>query len=57
MIREFPARIEIPAVSVNTDEIKRLQNINNRLERVDFAHQKHKERLTVNEIALLLHST
>ena len=57
LIREFPARIEIPAVSVNTDEIRRLQNINNRLERIAFAHQKHKEGLTVNEIALLLHST
>ena len=57
LIREFPARIEIPAVLVNSDEIKRLQNINNRSERVAFAHQKHKEGLTVNEIALLLHST
>ena len=57
LIREFPARIKLPAVSVNTDEIKKLQNINNRSERVDFANQKHKEGLTVNEIALLLHST
>ena len=35
LIREFPARIEIPAGSVNSDEIKRLQNINNRSEIVD----------------------
>ena len=57
LIREFPARIEILEVSVYADEIRRLQNINNRSERVAFAHQKHKEGLTVNEIALLLHST
>lgn len=45
MIREFPARIEIPAGSVNSDEIKRLQNINNRSEIVDRIIVKKKKHL------------
>ena len=57
MIRTFPARIEIPAVSAEADEILKLHNINNRKERVSFAHQKRSENMTVNEIALLLHSS
>lgn len=57
MIRTFPARIEIPAVSIGTEEILRLHNINTRKERVSFAHQKRLENMTINEIALLLHSS
>ena len=45
LIREFPARIEIPAGSVNSDEIKRLQNINNRSEIVDRIIAKEKKHL------------
>lgn len=45
LIREFPARIEIPAGSVNSDEIKRLQNINNRSEIVDRIIVKEKKHL------------
>lgn len=57
LIREFPARIQIPAVSVNNDEYNQLLDVNNRSKRVAFAHKKHEEGLTVNEIALLLHSS
>ena len=57
MIRTFPARIEIPAVSIGSEEILKLRNINNRKERIRFAHQKRLENMTINEIALLLHSS
>lgn len=57
MIREFPARIQIPALSINDVEYRQHLDINNRSKRVAFAHQKHDEELTVNEIALLLHSS
>jgi len=57
MIRTFPARIEIPTVSIETGEILKLHNINNRKERVSFAHQKRSENMTINEITLILHSS
>ena len=57
IIREFPARIIIPAVSVNSDEMKQLWNTNNRKQRIIFAHDKREDGLSVNEIALLLHSS
>ncbi len=56
IIREFPARIEIPLAEEVSEEMKALYNTANRPLRIRFAHQKRKEGLTVADIALLLHS-
>lgn len=56
IIREFPARVEIPLTATISPEMQLLYNIGNRSQRIKFAHQKRKEGLTVNDIALLLHS-
>ena len=56
MIREFPARVEIPATETISEEMKALYNTSNRSLRIRFAHKKRKEGLTVADIALLLHS-
>ena len=56
MIREFPARVEIPATEAISEEMKALYNTSNRSLRIRFAHKKRKEGLTVADIALLLHS-
>ena len=56
MIREFPARVEIPATEAISEEMKALHNTSNRSLRIRFAHKKRKEGLTVADIALLLHS-
>lgn len=55
LIRTYPARLEIPLVSEESDEISHLLNANNYVERVKFAHEKKKQGMTVNEIAFLLH--
>ena len=55
IIREFPARLEIPAVSTNSEEHVKLINQRNHVDRVRFAQTKKAEGMTVNEIALLLH--
>jgi len=57
IIREFPARLEIPAVSTNSAEYVKLINRRNHVDRVRFAQTKKAEGMTVNEIALLLHSS
>lgn len=57
IIREFPARIEIPMTAHISEEIKALYNTSNRSLRIRFAHQKRKEGFTISDIALLLHSS
>lgn len=56
IIREFPARVEIPLTESVSEEMKALYNTANRPLRIRFAHQKRKEGLAVSDIALLLHS-
>lgn len=57
LIREFPARVEIPLAEVVSEEMAALYNTANRPLRISFAHKKRKEGLTVSDIALLLHSS
>ena len=57
LIRMFPAKIAIPAVSEPDDEMRELLNINNRAKRIRYAHDKKKQGFTVQEIALILHSS
>ena len=57
IIREFPARVEIPLTEAVPDEMAALYNTANRPLRIRFAHKKRKEGLTVSGIALLLHSS
>lgn len=57
IIREFPARAEIPLAEAVSDEMAALYNTANRPLRIRFAHKKRKEGLTVSDIALLLHSS
>lgn len=57
VIREFPARVEIPLAEPVSDEMAALYNTANRPLRIRFAHKKRKEGLTVSDIALLLHSS
>ena len=57
MIREFPARLEIPAVSTNSGEHVKVIDQPNHVDRAQFAQTKKAEGMTVNEIALLLHSS
>lgn len=57
IIREFPARVEIPMAEAVSDEMTALYNTANRALRIKFAHKKRKEGLTVSDIALLLHSS
>lgn len=57
IIRTYPARIEIPAVSEINEELKILLNVKNRAKRIQFAHAKKQEGMTINEIALVLHTS
>lgn len=57
IIREYPSRLEIPAVTVQTKEMAELLNIKNRAKRIKFAHEKIKEGMTVSEVAFILHSS
>ena len=57
IIREFPARVEIPLAEAVSEEMAALYNTANRPLRIKFAHKKRKEGLTVSDIALLLHSS
>lgn len=57
VIRAFPPMIEIPAVTIQTEEMKQLLNVNNKVKRIRFAHEKKKAGMTANEIALMLHAT
>lgn len=45
IVREFPARIEIPMTETVAEEIKALYNTANRSLRIQFAHKKRKEGL------------
>lgn len=54
IIREFPARIEIPMTAPISEKIKALYNTANRSLRIWFARQKRKEGFTISDIALLL---
>lgn len=42
VIRMFPPMLEIPAVTIQTEEMKQLLNINNRVKRIRFTHKKRK---------------
>ena len=55
VIREFPARVEIPLAEPVSDEMAALYNTANRPLRIRFAHKKRKEGLTLSDVALLLH--
>ena len=57
IIREFPARVEIPLAEAVSDEMAALYNTANRPLRIRFAHKKRKEGLTISDIARLLHSS
>ena len=57
IIRIYPAKLEIPAVTVQSEEMKQLLNISNRKKRILFAHEQKKLGLTTQEIALLLHAS
>lgn len=57
ILREFPARVEIPLTEEISEEMKALYNTANRSLRIRFVHQKRKEGLTISDIALLLHSS
>lgn len=57
IIREFPSRVEIPATTEISPEMKALYDTSNRSQRIKFAQQKRKDGLTIGEIALLLHSS
>lgn len=56
IVRKFPSRIEISAVTVLTPEMQALYDTSNRAQRIRYAHQKRREGFTISEIALLLHS-
>lgn len=54
--RLFPSRLSIPAGSLNP-ECQALYDTRNRGERIRFAQKKRSEGTTVNDIALLMHSS
>lgn len=56
IMRTYPIRVEIPTVTVTTEEMKALLNIRNRAMRIRFAQKKRQEGMSVDEIAFLLHS-
>lgn len=57
IIRTFPARVEIPAIAEQSEEMKQLLNISNRAQRIRFTHEKKSMGMTVNEIALMLRTS
>lgn len=54
IIRTFPARIEIPATTVVSEEIRQLMSVTSKAQRVKFAHEKKQMGMTVNEISVML---
>lgn len=54
--RLFPSRLAIPVNTINP-EMEALYDTRNRVERIIFAQKKRSEGYTVNDIALLLHSS
>lgn len=57
MRRLFPSRLVIPATTMQSPQMQALYNTRNRSERIRFAKQKRTEGYTINDIALLLHSS
>jgi transposase len=57
IIRVLPDRVEIPLTEAISEELQLLYNTANRSMRIQYAHKKRREGLTVSDIALLLHST
>lgn len=58
MRRLFPSRLEIPATeATQSPAMQALYNTSNRSERIKFAQLKRDEGYTINDIALLLHSS
>lgn len=58
MRRLFPSRLEIPATAATqSPEMQALYNTRNSSERIRFAQSKRDEGYTINDIALLLHSS
>lgn len=57
MIREFPAKVEIPQTEAIPAERAALYNAANRALRIRFAQKKRAEGMTVADIAFLLHSS
>jgi transposase len=54
----FPSRLVIPATkAIQSPEMLALYNTRNRGERIRYAQQKRTEGYTINDIALLLHSS
>jgi hypothetical protein len=57
IVRTFPSRVEVPAVTIATPEMQALYDTANRSMRIKYARQKRMEGLTISDIALLLHSS
>lgn len=58
MFRLFPPRVEIPATAtIRTPEMQALLDTRNRAQQIYFTRTKYKGGLTINEIALLMHSS
>ena len=57
IIRTYPSKIEIPAVSTPNEEIRTLLNVNNRFQRIKFAQEQKQKGLTTQEIAFILRSS
>lgn len=58
MRRLFPSRLEIPTTTAaQSPEMQALYDTRNRVERIKFAKKKRMEGYTINDIALLLHSS
>ena len=58
MRRLFPSRLEIPATAATqSQQMQALYDTRNRYERIRFAQAKRDEGYTINDIALLLHSS
>lgn len=55
--RLFPSRLVIPSTTTQDSQMQALYNTRNRSERIRFAQQKRLEGHTINDIALLLHSS
>ena len=56
MYRLFPSRLAIPGIS-QKPEMQALYDTRNRSERIHFARKKRSEGYTINDIALLMHSS
>lgn len=57
IIREFPARVEIPMIEAVSDDVVALYNTANKTLRIRFAHKKRKEDLSVSGFRFLSHAT